>query len=145
VQGMKRKIVFVTLNELLAITCITVGLMVFTGQAPAHSSVAALMSSAIAITWNFLYNLIFEAWESRQITRGRNLARRVIHTLGYQGILLLIGVPLYAWWLDVSLIKAFMLNIGFVVFFLFYSFLYNWAFDTVFGLPTSARVGMDIT
>jgi uncharacterized membrane protein len=55
-----------------------------------------------------------------------------------------IGIPLYAWWLDVSLIKAFMLNIGFVVFFLFYSFSYNWAFDTVFGLPTSARAGRDI-
>ena len=54
VQGMKRKIIFVTLYELIAIGCITVGLTVFTGQAPAHSSVAALMSSAIAISWNFL-------------------------------------------------------------------------------------------
>lgn len=142
-QGIKRKIVFVTLYELIAIGCITAGLTMLTGQAPAHASIAAVMSSVIAMTWNVLYNLMFEAWETRQASRGRTIGRRVAHALGYEGILLLIGIPLYAWWLDVSLIKAFMLNIGFVVFFLFYSFSYNWAFDIVFGLPTSAQDRMD--
>lgn len=138
-QGIKRKIVFVTLYELIAIACITAGLAVLTGQAPAHAGVAAVMSSLMAISWNFFYNLIFEAWESRQAIRGRNLRRRVIHALGYEGVLLVTGIPLYAWWLDVSLVKAFMLNIGFVMFFLFYSFSYTWAFDLVFGLPASAQ------
>lgn len=99
------------------------------------------MSSLIAISWNFLYNLVFEAWEKRQATRGRNIRRRVVHALGYEGVLLLVGIPLYAWWLEVSLANAFVLNIGFVVFFLFYSFLYTWAFDIVFGLPNSAQGG----
>lgn len=138
-QGIKRKIVFVTLYELIAITCITAGLTVLTGQAAIHSSVAAIMSSAIAISWNFIYNIVFEAWESRQLTSGRNIRRRVVHVLGYEGILLLIGIPLYAWWLNVSLLKAFILNIGFVVFFLFYSFSYTWVFDILFGLPTAAQ------
>ena len=138
-QGIKRKIVFVTLYELIAIMCITAGLNVLTGQAPVHSGLAAMMSSAIAISWNFVYNIVFEAWESRQLTSGRNIRRRVVHAFGYEGILLLIGIPLYAWWLDVSLVEASMLNIGFVVFFLFYSFSYNWAFDIMFGLPTGAQ------
>lgn len=138
-QGIKRKIVFVTLYELIAIICITAGLNVLGGLAPVRSGIAAMMSSAIAIGWNFIYNMVFEAWESRQLTSGRNIRRRVVHVFGYEGILLLIGIPLYAWWLDVSLLEAFMLNIGFVVFFLLYSFSYSWAFDIVFGLPTAAQ------
>lgn len=140
-QGLARKIVFVTLYELIAIACITAGLALLAGQPPSHAGVAAVMSSLIAISWNFLYNLVFEAWEKRQATRGRNIRRRVVHALGYEGVLLLVGIPLYAWWLEVSLASAFVLNIGFVVFFLFYSFLYTWAFDIVFGLPSSAQGG----
>ena len=138
-QGLKRKIVFVALYEAIAIACITLGLTWLSGQDAGHSSVLAVASSAIAITWNFLYNLLFEAWEARQRTRGRGLARRIAHALGYEGVLVLIGIPLFAWWLDVSLFEALMLNLGFIAFFLVYSFCYNWAFDMVFGLPKSAQ------
>jgi uncharacterized membrane protein len=35
-------------------------------------------------------------------------------------------------------VDAFMLDIGLVVFFVLYSFAFNWVFDLVFGLPKSA-------
>ena len=57
--------------------------------------------------------------------------------------MMLIGIPLYAWWLEVSLAQAFMLNIGMIVFFLVYSFSYNWVFDLVFGLPASAQARLE--
>jgi uncharacterized membrane protein len=38
-------------------------------------------------------------------------------------------VPLAAWWLGISLWAAFLLDIGIVLFFLPYTFLYNLAYD----------------
>jgi len=137
-QGLKRKIVFVTLYEAIAVACITAAMVRVSGQGALHASALALVSSAIAMTWNFIYNTLFEAWEARQRVRGRSLARRIAHALGYESVLLLIGIPLFAWWLEVSLLQACMLNAGFIVFFLIYSFCYNWAFDLAFGLPKSA-------
>ena len=45
---------------------------------------------------------------------------------------------MFAWWLDVSLWDALVMDLGLVVFFLIYTFVFNWAFDAIFGLPASA-------
>ena len=47
-------------------------------------------------------------------------------------------VPAFAWWLDLTLWEAFVMDIGLIVFFLIYTFVFNWVFDRVFGLPASA-------
>ena len=49
-------------------------------------------------------------------------------------------VPLMAWWLGIGLLEALVLDIGLIVFFLCYTFAFNWGFDRVFGLPASAQV-----
>jgi len=48
-------------------------------------------------------------------------------------------VPLFAWWLGISLWEAFVLDLGLVLFFMFYTFLFSLAFDRIFGLPASAQ------
>lgn len=40
--------------------------------------------------------------------------------------------------LDVSLVAAFVTNPGLLVYFLVYTYLFNLAFDRLFGLPESA-------
>ena len=47
-------------------------------------------------------------------------------------------MPTIAWWLDISLWQALLMDLGLVVFFLVYTFVFNWAFDAIFGLPASA-------
>ncbi|MEI6551565.1 MAG: chlorhexidine efflux transporter, partial [Betaproteobacteria bacterium] len=47
-------------------------------------------------------------------------------------------MPVAAWWLDISYLRSFMLNLGLNIFFFVYTFAFTWAFDRVFGLPTSA-------
>ena len=82
-----------------------------------------------------MFNMLFERWERRQPTRGRSAARRVAHAIGFEGGLLLFLVPFFAWWLGVSLWQALVLDIGFLLFFLVYNFVFAWAFDRLFGLP----------
>jgi uncharacterized membrane protein len=77
--------------------------------------------------------------EPRQAKRGRSVARRVAHAVGFEGGLVLVLVPLFAWWLNMSLWDAFVLDLGLVFFFMVYTFIFSWTFDRVFGLPASAQ------
>ncbi len=138
-QGIKRKVVYVTLYEAIAIAVATVGLMAMSGQGAVHSGVLSVMASAIAVVWNLGYNHAFEWWESRQAVKGRSVARRVAHAIGFEGGLAAILVPVFAWWLQVSLWQALWMDLGLLLFFLVYTFVFNWTFDRVFGLPVSAQ------
>src|SRR5690606_4507417 len=80
----------------------------------------------------------FEAWERRQTVKGRSVRRRIAHAIGFEGGLVLSIVPFFAWWLEVSLWEAFVMDLGFILFFLVYTFVFAWCFDKVFGLPASA-------
>ena len=137
-QGPWRRVVFVTLYELIAIAAATLGFMLFTGQGAGHSSIISAVCSAIAVAWNLVFNALFERWEARQVVRGRSLRRRLAHAVGFEGGLVFTLVPLFAWWFDISLWQALVMDLGLVVFFLCYTFVFNWGFDQVFGLPASA-------
>ncbi|MFS2023338.1 PACE efflux transporter [Massilia sp. GER05] len=137
-QGIKRKIVYVTLYEAIAIASTTAGLAGLADHDAGAAGIASVLASATAVVWNLVYNTLFEAWEARQATRGRSLLRRVVHAIGFEGGLVLAIVPMFAWALDTSLVDAFLLDIGLVAFFVLYSFAFNWAFDLVFGLPKAA-------
>jgi uncharacterized membrane protein len=138
-QGLRRKIVYVTLFEVFAIAISTAGLAYFSSSGIGRASVAAVVSSAIAVIWNLAYNTVFERWEARQSVRGRSWRRRVAHAAGFEAGLILALVPFFAWWLDVSLWQALVLDLGLIVFFLVYTFVFSWVFDRIFGLPASAQ------
>jgi len=142
-QGLKRRLIYVSLYELIAIAAATAGLALLSGQGAGHSSVVAVAASVIAIVWNIVFNWAFERWEARQPVRGRSVARRVAHAIGFEGGLVFTLVPLFAWWFDITLWHAFVMDLGLIVFFLCYTFVFNWVFDHLFGLPASAMAATE--
>jgi len=137
-QGPWRRLVFVFLYELIAILASSLLFMAI-GQGAGASGVMAVVASTLAIAWNVTFNHLFEKWEARQSVKGRSVARRVTHALGFEGGLALALIPLMAWWFDVSLWQATLMEAGLLLFFLVYTYVFNWAFDRIFGLPASAQ------
>ena len=137
-QGLKRKLVYVTLYELIGLCMSTLGLAYLSDTQASHTGPLAVMITTIAMIWNLIYNTLFEYWESRQATRGRSVARRVVHAVGFQLTLVIYLIPLIAWWLDMSLVDALLVDMALIVLVPCYTFVYNWAFDKLFGLPSSA-------
>ena len=129
---------YVSLYEGFAIVAATLGLAGMSGQGAQVAGLMAVAASVVAVAWNLVFNTLFERWEARQSVRGRSLARRVVHALGFEGGLVVFLVPLMAWWFGITLLQALVMDLGLVVFFVCYTFVFNWAFDRVFGLPTSA-------
>jgi uncharacterized membrane protein len=106
---------------------------------PATSTLGlAFVLSSIALAWNYVFNAIFERWESRQPVGGRSFPRRLAHGIGFEGGLVVMLVPVMAFWLDISFLNAFLANLGLLAFFFVYAVAFTWAFDRVFGLPQSA-------
>lgn len=138
-QGIRRKVVYVTLFELIAIAISSTGLSAGSGASLEHAGVAAIASSVIAVVWNLVYNTLFERWEARQTVRGRSFKRRAAHAIGFEIGFIVTLVPLFAWWLDIGWWHALVLDLGLSAFFLVYTFAFNLAFDKVFGLPLSAQ------
>jgi uncharacterized membrane protein len=137
-QGTKRKITYVATYEVLAFLFGTLGFFSFSNSSLELASALAVFGSLFAVSWNFTYNALFERWESKRITRGRGFRRRVVHALGFEAGFLLVLMPAAAWWLEISYLHSFLLNLGLNVFFLCYTFFFTWCFDRMFGLPISA-------
>ncbi|WP_291217627.1 PACE efflux transporter [Hydrogenophaga sp.] len=138
-QGIWRRVVYISLYEVLAIALAGLGLMLMSGESLMASGALATATSAVAVVWNLVFNSLFERWESGQLVKGRSVKRRVAHAVIFEAGLVLMLVPLIAWWLGIGLWQALVMDLALVVFFLVYTFAFNWAFDAVFGLPASAR------
>lgn len=138
-QGIRRKIVYVGLYELIAIAISSTGLALGASASLERAGVIAVVASVIAVVWNLVYNTLFERWEARQAVRGRSFKRRAAHAIGFEVGFIVTLVPLFAWWLNIGWWHALVLDLGLSAFFLVYTFAFNLAFDKVFGLPLSAR------
>jgi uncharacterized membrane protein len=136
-----RRVLQALLYEAIAIAVVGPVLSLAFDKSPTSTFGLAVVLSTVALTWNYVFNWMFERWESRQSVRGRSFARRLAHGAGFEGGLVIILLPVMSHWLDISLTTAFLANLGLLVFFFFYAIAFTWCFDRVFGLPASARAG----
>ena len=137
-QGPWRKVLHATLYELIAVAIVSLGIAWLLQHDLGDTGALAVATSVVALLWNMVFNSLFEAWERRQTDRRRTVRRRVAHAIGFEGGMVALTVPLIAWWLDMGWWQALITDLGLVVFFLVYTFAFNWVFDHVFGLPASA-------
>jgi uncharacterized membrane protein len=93
---------------------------------------------------NYVFNLVFDIALVRtgRPVNVRPVWMRVLHAILFEASLLILTVPLVAWWLDMTLWTAFLTDIGFALFFLIYAFIYNWVYDVVFPMPVQSVVGV---
>ena len=132
-----RRMLQAVLYEVFAIAFVGPVLSLAFEKPPASTIGLAFVLSSIALAWNYVFNTLFEHWESRQTVRGRSLARRLGHGVGFEGGLAIILTPVMSHWLNISALGAFVANLGLLVFFFIYAIAFTWAFDRVFGLPRS--------
>ena len=132
---LKRRLVYVTIFEIIAIISSTYVLMWLSDSDASESLPVAVMVSLVAVVWNFIFNTLFEAWERRNEVQERTVLIRSVHAIGFEGGLVLICLPLYMLWYDVGVYKAFTMELALLLFFLVYTFVFTLLFDKIFTLP----------
>ncbi|MGF6095913.1 multidrug/biocide efflux PACE transporter [Pseudomonas sp. 18175] len=116
--------------EGLALVICTPLLVWITGRPALEMGAVTLGLSLLALTWNIIFNSLFDRLKVRLQLAG-GAWTRVLHALMFEGGLVIIAVPLIAAWLNISLVQAFMLDIGVLLFFLPYTYVYHWGYDVV--------------
>lgn len=134
-----RRIVHATLFEVGAL-CILIPLASWLlGYGMGQFGALALMLSATAMLCNMLYNHAFEWFERRHEWR-RTVSVRIAHAIGFEVFLTVITVPLTAWWMDMTWLRAFMLDLGLTVYFMAYGFVFNRVYDWTRGMLARRRL-----
>jgi uncharacterized membrane protein len=116
--------------ELLAIMICTPLLAWIMDKPMLEMGMVTMAIAALALAWNVVFNGLFDRLLKR-FAIVRTAWVRVVHALLFEGGLVAFGVPLIAWWLKVSLWQAFLLDIGVLLFFLPYTYVYHWGYDVV--------------
>ncbi|WP_145535245.1 multidrug/biocide efflux PACE transporter [Yersinia thracica] len=116
--------------EVIAISiCAPVGAWLLDRSILQMGTLTVLLSS-VAMLWNIIYNSLFDHfWPVSRVAK--TLRVRAFHALGFESGFILIGLPIAAGVLGVSLLQAFILEIGFFLFFLPYTMFYNWVYDSL--------------
>ncbi|WP_426233865.1 multidrug/biocide efflux PACE transporter [Pseudomonas sp. TWP3-2] len=124
--------------ELLAILICTPLLAWIMDKPLLDMGLVTLLIAALALAWNVVFNGFFDRALKRMNVE-HNAWVRVVHALLFEGGLIVMGVPLIAWWLSVSVWQAFLLDIGVLLFFLPYTYVYHWGYDVVRARLVTAR------
>ena len=96
----------------------------------------ALVGSIVATIWNYFYNILFDRAMLKLCgTLQKTVLIRVLHAILFEGGLLLLFLPIIAWYLNISLWEAFKMDIAMATFYLVYAFVYNWVYDQIFAIP----------
>ena len=134
-----RKIIYAVSFETLGVAVASLGLLAMSESNVTQSLILSAITATIAMGWSMGFNALFEAWEARQSVKGRSLARRSVHALLFEGGLVVLVLPIMAWWLQVDIWTALKYEAGLIVLFILYTYMFTWSFDRIFGLPASAR------
>lgn len=103
-------------------------LIAFTDHDPASLSGTMIIVATIAMAWNFIYNWGFDRVVTGDKTK-RTLSLRIVHTILFQGGLIIVTIPVIAILLSVGLWEALMMDIGVTIFITIYAFFYNLTYD----------------
>ncbi len=108
---------------------------------PMHDmGIVAVVSATLATLWTYIYNLIFDKIKYARVGHtAKGLGLRIIHSILFEFGLLLVLMPFLAWYLGITLIQAFWMDIAFALFYLVYAFVYNWLYDIIFPVPGAPR------
>ncbi len=102
------------------------------------AGVLALILSLLSMAWNYQYNLLFDRWllktHGSAVPGVRTVKLRTLHAIGFEGGFLVVSLPLVAWWLDLGLWHALVMDVGFSIFFVGYGFVFNWGYDLAFPI-----------
>lgn len=127
----------VALFEIIGLILITPGFALASGQPFAESLGLLAVLSLIAALWNGAYGTAFDWCEGRLTGRTADIRPpllRVVHAAGFEGGLLLISLPVIAWWTGMGWWAALLADLALAFVYTAYAFVFNLAYDRAFPI-----------
>lgn len=129
-KSVKERAFHAVLFELLGVLLFAPGLAWVFDQPLGKMGAMTIMISTLAMLWNMVFNAGFDRLRGR-LGFAMTVKIRALHAVAFETGLVIAVVPLAAWWLSISLLEAFMLDIGLLLSFLPYTMVFNLVYDSI--------------
>ena len=114
--------------EMIALFIIVPASVYFGRFATGKMAIVGIGSSIFAMLWNYIYNIVFDKIAGHN-RKDRSLLTRVTHACGFELGMVVITLPMLAWYLNITWLAAAALEAGFLVFILIYTYIFNVLYD----------------
>lgn len=130
VRSIKERILHACIFEFFAILfTMLIGILLL--NKPINSmGVVSVLISITALLLNIIFNWIFDKLFPF-VNGNRPVHIRILHAVGFEATLVIFTIPLIAYILKMTFIDAFMFELGLLIFFFFYTYIYNWSYDQI--------------
>ena len=139
-KSLKERALHALLFEMIGVLLFAPALAWLLGHSLGKMGAMTVMISTVAMLWNMLFNAGFDRVRAR-VGFAMSFKVRALHALAFEGGLIVAVVPLAAWWLSISLMEAFWLDIGLLLLFLPYTMVFNLAYDKLRARVIERRRG----
>ena len=124
------RIIHSALFELFLLAISVPAVAWLSGQSVGKSGIVMVVLSLLVMVINYGYNLFFDRYfGDNRIKRSQMM--RIGHALGFELVVLAFTLPVLAYMLNIGIWQALLLDLAFIVFVLFYSYLFNLAYDHI--------------
>jgi uncharacterized membrane protein len=132
----------VTFEMTLLVVLVPAGAAFF-GRGWADIGALGLILSTKAMLVNLIYNWVFDHVDARanRISSDRSTVGRILHASGFEVSLLITSLPIYVWWLNISVLEALMTDLVVTSLVVIYTYEFTLGYDRVFPVvPLQAPV-----
>ena len=110
-----------------------VGVLGQFGYNMADIGLLGIFFSILATFWNYAFNIAFDAFMMKTYNSlKKTFWLRIWHSLAFEAGLLVVSIPVIAWTLNVSWWQAFIMDIGMVIFYVIYAYIFNLVYDEIY-------------
>ena len=100
----------------------------------------SILLSLKAMVLNLIYNWVFDLLDVRagRIPTQRSIKGRILHAVGFEAALVSTSLPIVMWWLGLSFLQAFLMDVAITGFIVLYTFVFSWGYDLRYPVEQGA-------
>ena len=126
----KRQIIHAVSCEIGALLLFIIIFAPLLNHSMAELGALGIVFSLLTVILLYFYNQLFDGLLLKHTgTTEKTKLARVIHALMFEASLILFSLPAIAWWLDISLLGALVLEAAAITFMVIYTFIFHWIVD----------------
>ncbi|MEO3356600.1 chlorhexidine efflux PACE transporter AceI [Acinetobacter haemolyticus] len=126
----KRRLIHAIAYEVILLVIIAIALSFIFDMPMEVTGTLGVFMAVVSVIWNMIFNNYFEKIELKYNWE-RTVPVRILHAVGFEGGLLIATVPMIAYMMNMTIVEAFILDIGLTLCILVYTFIFQWCYDTV--------------
>lgn len=126
----KRRLVHAFSYEGILLVIIAIALSFIFDMPMEVTGMLGIFMAVTSVIWNMIFNHYFEKVEHR-LKWKRTVGVRILHAIGFEGGLLIATIPMIAYMMQLSLLDAFILDLGLTLCILVYTFIFQWCYDAI--------------